>query len=149
MEHSETDGDARIRALENKIQGIEPLVRGLIEETLDLKSVFLSKIKEDDEFRRQERERETIARSHSISVAFSPHCSAGSDNGPDHAGRRHDENGAPTGDRNQTDSTAGYGPARKSKPVTGKQESLISVPGPVRSDRNGPCESDMKYPGYR
>ena len=47
MEHSETDGDARIRALENKIQGIEPLVRGLIEETLDLKSVFLSKIKED------------------------------------------------------------------------------------------------------
>ena len=100
-----------MRALENKIQGIEPLVRGLIEETLDLKSVFLSKIKEDDEFRRQERERETIARSTAspLSVPTAP---------PDQAmvpimqadGTMKME--PRTGDRNQTDSTAGYGPGK-------------------------------------
>ena len=113
MEHSETDGDARIRALENKIQGIEPLVRGLIEETLDLKSVFLSKIKEDDEFRRQERERETIVRSTASPLPSVPTAP------PDQAmvpimqadGTMKME--PRTGDRNQTDSTAGYGPARK------------------------------------
>ena len=111
MEHSETDGDARIRALENKIQGIEPLVRGLIEETLDLKSVFLSKIKEDDEFRRQERERETIVRSTASPLPSVPTAP------PDQAmvpimqadGTMKME--PRTGDRNQTDSTAGYGPA--------------------------------------
>ena len=113
MEHSETDGDARIRALENKIQGMEPLVRGLIEETLDLKSVYLSKIKEADEFRRQDRERETIVRSTATPLPVVPTAP------PDQAmvpimqadGTMKME--PRTGDRNQTDSTAGYGPTRK------------------------------------
>jgi hypothetical protein len=114
MELSETDGsDARIRALENKIQDLEPLVRGLIEETLDLKSVYLSHIKEAEEFRRQERERETTVRS-TVSpipvVLTAPPVQAMVPIMQADGTMKMEPR---SGDRNQTDSTAGYGPTRK------------------------------------
>ena len=140
METSKTDvSEARIRALEKKVQDIEPLVNGLIEETRDLRSVFLRILREDEEFSRQERNRETIVwatasltpgvPTTSLSDADSPCGSTGIQPGD---APRPEVTAAPAdhsmvmimqadgtmkmeprcGDRNQTDSTGGYGPER-------------------------------------
>jgi hypothetical protein len=137
---SENDvSDARIRALENKIQNMEPLVKGLIGETLDLKSVFLTIGRVAEESSRQERMATMIVldtaspspmvRNGSLSVPSLPDGSTGIRVG---GACQPDIPAAPAepamvmimqpdgtmkmeprcGDRNQTSSTAGYGPTR-------------------------------------
>jgi hypothetical protein len=137
---SENDvSDARIRALENKIQDMEPLVKGLVEETHDLKSVFLTIVRVAEESSRPERMAKTIVpdtaspspmvRIASLSVASLPDSSTGIRVGdacqpdiptapaepamvmimqPDGTMKMEPR----CGDRNQTSSTAGYGPTR-------------------------------------
>jgi hypothetical protein len=140
MEDTKTDiSETRIRALENKIQGMEPLVKGLIEETVDLKSVFLASLKNAGEFNRQDRGRETIVwGSAHLTVEVptkSPSMVSSSvgNTGIQAEGALQPEVPASPaesgmvmimqadgtmkmesrcGDRNQTDSTAGYGPNR-------------------------------------
>jgi hypothetical protein len=140
MVNSENDvSDARIRALENKMQDMEPLIKGLIEETLDLKSVFLTQMRVAEESSRQERIAMTVVmdtaspsptvRNASLSVPSLSNGSAGIQVGdacqPDITaavvepamvmimqpdGTMKME--PRCGDRNQTSSTEGYGPTR-------------------------------------
>jgi lysozyme family protein len=140
MEISKTDGsEAQIRTLEKKVQDMEPLVNGLIEETIDLRAVFLRMLREAEEFGRQERNQETIVWGTASltpgvpTASLSDDASTGGSTGiqPGDAPQS-DVPAAPAehamvmimqadgtmkmeprcGDRNQTDSTAGYGPAR-------------------------------------
>ena len=133
MEISPTDvSDARIRALENKIRDTEPMVKGLIEETLDLKAVFLKMSRNADEYSRQDHVLETIVRGPADSVqtnlAFplpedfstsSPESQPGGLSVPAEPAMVMIMQADGTmkmetrrGDRNQTDSSGGYGPTR-------------------------------------
>jgi hypothetical protein len=68
MEISETNvSDARIIALEKKLRDMEALAKGLIEETIDLKSNVIMMSKEADEFSRQE-----LRRAPSVQDTLSP-----------------------------------------------------------------------------
>jgi hypothetical protein len=139
MEISTTDiSDARIRTLENKIRDTEPMVKGLIEETLDLKAVFVKMSRNTDESSREDRVRETIVRgpagSAQTNLFFSPTVDDSSNSSPEiQPGGAHLQDvsvpaepamvmimqadgtmklEARRGDRNQTDSSGGYGPTR-------------------------------------
>ena len=139
MEISTTDAsDARIRTLENKIRDAEPMVKGLIEETLDLKAVFVKMSREADESSRAERGWETNVRGTTASAqsnlfpSLSAELLSGSSTVVQPVGADLQDNTAPaepamvmimqadgtmkmeprSGDRNQTDSSGGYGPTR-------------------------------------
>lgn len=139
MEISTTDAsDARIRILENKIRDAEPMVKGLIEETLALKAIFVKMSQGADESSRAERGWETNVRgtAGSAQANLFPTPSGddpfGSSAGIQPAGANLQDNpahAAPamvmimqadgtmkmearSGDRNQTDSSGGYGLTR-------------------------------------
>jgi|WetSurMetagenome_2_1015567.scaffolds.fasta_scaffold43350_4 hypothetical protein len=139
MEIATTDAsDARIRTLENKIRDTEPMVKGLIEETLDLKAVFVKLSREADESSRAERGWETNVRgtAGSAQANLFPFPSgddlSGGSTEIQPAGAHLQDNPscaepamalimqadgtmkmeARSGDRNQTDSSGGYGPTR-------------------------------------
>ncbi len=78
MEIFETDGTGvRIVALEKKIRDMEALAKGLIEETIDLKSTIIMITKEADEYSRMELRRSpAIRETASPASASSPFMSA-------------------------------------------------------------------------
>jgi hypothetical protein len=136
----------RTRTLEKKIRDMEALAKGLIEETLDLKSVIMTMVKVADESSRQELRRAPVIRSAAAAAPAAqstfPSATASADGCiviQPKASRQPEAAAAPAepkmamimqtdgtmkmeprcGDRNQTDSTGGYGPdnmARLSRP---------------------------------
>lgn len=141
MEISTTDvSDARIRVLENKVWDAEPTVKGLVEETPDLKMVFVKMAREADEVRRADHGRETTVRGAAASAQANLFPSLSEDELSGSCSRiqpagEHLQDDPPhaepamvmimqadgpmkmatrSGDPNQTDSTIGYGPARMS-----------------------------------
>jgi len=138
MEILGTDvSEARITALEEKVRDMEALAKGLINETLDLKSDVMTMSKEADEQSRQELKRGTTVRgmaSSSPAGSASPSAAAadGSTTIRPRVAPRQDVPAAPPepamvlimqsdgtmkmeprcGDQKQTDSSGGYGPDR-------------------------------------
>ena len=61
MEISETsNSEDRVASLEKKVRDMEPLIKGLIAELLDLKSVAMTMSREADEYSRREPERRAV-----------------------------------------------------------------------------------------
>ena len=141
MELSETDGsDARIVALEKKIRDMEALGTGLVNELLDLRSCIMVMSRAPDECLRRESKRGAIIRgtvSPAPTAPPAPRSAASPYEGsatirPENTPRQ-DIPVAPAeptmvmimqsdgtmkmeprrGDRNQTDSSGGYGQARR------------------------------------
>ena len=104
--------------LKKKVGDMELLVKGLIEETLDLKSVVLTMFKEADEFSRQEDKRGTIVRGTASPALAVPTVfpSVAAPTEPAMS-RIMQSDGTMKlevrcGDKNQIDSCSGYGPTR-------------------------------------
>jgi hypothetical protein len=63
MEITETiDEEARIAALENRVRYLDALVKGLVAELMDLKTVAMGMSRQDGERSRQERRQATVVR---------------------------------------------------------------------------------------
>jgi hypothetical protein len=137
MEISETNSsEKQIRTLETKIRDMEALAKGLIEETHDLKSVVMRIYKEAEEAGRNELRRGTVAQGTGSPVLTNQSVFLSESSSSDgstvvrtKSSRQPDAPAEPAmalimqsdgtmkmeprcGDRNQTDSSGGYGPAR-------------------------------------
>lgn len=148
MEISETGGsEDRIAALEKKIRDLDALVKGLIAELLDLKSMARTMTREAEETSRQELKRGTIIQSSATPASAGPSAAVSSEGSTlirPRGARQPDVPAAPAEPEMvrimQTDgtmkmeprfggaintSTVGYGRTKKGTFASGKQEPLI------------------------